>query len=139
MMPVPKSRSDVDMARGWAPDIILSLMEVDEFARLADPCFQTTFADKLWQLPIVDFGVPSKDQAAKCEQVLTQARGVLYKKGRVLIHCHGGCGRTGMIALRMMIDQGEALDVALKRLRIARPCAIETDAQMAWSCKKGER
>ena len=53
--------------------------------------------------------------------------------GRVLVHCRGGCGRSGMVALRLMIEAGEAPDEALSRLRSVRPCAVETKAQMGWA------
>jgi len=53
--------------------------------------------------------------------------------GRVLIHCRGGCGRSGMAALRLMIESGEEAGAALSRLRALRPCAVETEAQMAWA------
>jgi len=52
---------------------------------------------------------------------------------RILVHCRGGCGRSGMAVLRVMIAAGEDADAALLRLRTVRPCAIETDAQMQWA------
>ena len=61
------------------------------------------------------------------------ARRALAGGGRVLIHCRAGCGRSGMAALRLMIECGEAPDEALARLRAVRPCAVETGAQMAWA------
>ena len=54
------------------------------------------------------------------------ALSALQGKGRVLIHCMGGCGRSGMAALRLMIEAGEAPGAALERLRAVRPCAVET-------------
>ena len=51
----------------------------------------------------------------------------------MVVHCMGGCGRSGMILLRLMIDAGETPDSALARLRTARPCAVETKAQMRWA------
>src|SRR5690606_33735699 len=53
--------------------------------------------------------------------------------GRVLVHCLGGCGRSGMVALRLMIGAGETPEVALRHLRGVRPCAVETEAQLAWA------
>ena len=52
---------------------------------------------------------------------------------RILVHCRGGCGRTGMIVLRIMIEFGEDPDEALKRLRKIRPCAVETNSQENWA------
>ena len=50
-----------------------------------------------------------------------------------MIHCFGGCGRSGMAALRLMVEAGEDADEALERLRAVRPCAVETDAQLRWA------
>ena len=51
----------------------------------------------------------------------------------VAVHCRAGIGRSGMVALRLMIEAGEAPDDALARLRTVRPCAVETTAQMHWA------
>jgi len=137
MMPIPKSLHDVSKVKEWAPDAILSLTEIAEFDRLAAPEFLSVLTAPRWVLPIGDFGVPREHQRQKSDQILNQARGVLYKSGRVLIHCRGGCGRTGMLVLRLMIAEGEPAERALKRLRQARqgrPCTIETDDQLAWAC-----
>jgi len=37
------------------------------------------------------------------------------------------------MALRLMVEHGEAPNAALQRLRMVRPCAVETDAQQAWA------
>ena len=38
-----------------------------------------------------------------------------------------------MALMRQMVEDGEAPDAALARLRAARPCAVETKAQMRWA------
>jgi protein-tyrosine phosphatase len=77
----------------------------------------------------VDYGVP----AGGWPDVSVDLHAVLAKGGRIVVHCRGGCGRTGMIALRLMIEAGEVLEVALERLRAVRPCAVETEAQRVWA------
>jgi protein-tyrosine phosphatase len=47
----------------------------------------------------------------------------------------GGCGRSGSVALRLMVETGEAAADAFIRLRAARPCAVETDAQYRWASR----
>ena len=59
--------------------------------------------------------------------------------GRVLAHCYGGCGRSGMALLRLMVEAGEDVDTALARLRSVRPCAVETTAQQAWAALGSSR
>jgi len=69
---------------------------------------------------------------------LAQAQDCLARQGgagggKVLVHCMGGCGRSGMAVLRLMVETGEPPHSALSRLRAARPCAVETDAQFDWA------
>ena len=125
--------ADLSTVFAWAPALVISMTEQAEMdvkgagrlgADLAD-------AGMLWcHLPVVDFGTPvDLDWPA----VRNQALGALGRGERVLVHCFGGCGRSGMIILRLMIAAGEAPQAALLRLRNIRPCAVETKAQMDWA------
>lgn len=122
LCPAPQA-ADAAVLRNWRTDLVLTLLEElppDLGAALA----RAGIAQR--HFPIVDYGVPVGDWAA----LSTDLRRTLAAGGRVVIHCRAGCGRTGMIALRLMQEAGEP--DALARLRAVRPCAIETDAQMAW-------
>ena len=50
---------------------------------------------------------------------------------QVLIHCHGGRGRSGLVAARLLIDRGMDAPAALATVRRARPGAVETAGQEA--------
>jgi len=80
---------------------------------------------------VADFGVPKDD--ATWDGVALQLLELLRQSKRVLVHCKGGCGRSGMAVLRLMIAAGEEPAQALARLRAVRPCAVETEAQLAWA------
>jgi protein-tyrosine phosphatase len=73
--------------------------------------------------------------AADWARASAAARAALAGGGRVLVHCRGGCGRSGMAVLRLMIETGEAPEAALARLRARRACAVETAAQLAWALR----
>jgi protein-tyrosine phosphatase len=88
-------------------------------------------------LPIVDFGAPDVATAALWPEASLRAREVLAKGGKVLVHCMGGCGRSGMVALRLMVEAGEEPSAALKRLRAVRPCAVEMPEQFEWAAAGG--
>lgn len=88
-------------------------------------------------LPIADFGAPGAVTAALWPEASAKARGVLAKGGKVLVHCMGGCGRSGMAALRLMVETGEEPSAALTRLRAVRPCAVETPEQYGWASARG--
>ncbi|MEJ6396952.1 protein-tyrosine phosphatase family protein [Yoonia sp. 208BN28-4] len=138
LSPLPGRGGDYagDLARvlAWTPDGVVSLTKAVELDEAV-----TWHADlraagvTVWHLPIVDFGVPDDGFEADLRPV----REMLAQGGRVLVHCKGGCGRSGMIALRLMVESGETAEAALARLRAVRPCAVETDAQFSWAAQAG--
>lgn len=117
----------------WRPDLVVSMTVQAEMDRKGAGTLGADLANArvAWvHVPVADFGVP---QDLDWPRVRDQALDVLARQGRVLVHCFGGCGRSGMMMLRLMIAAGEAPDAALARLRGIRPCAVETDAQMVWA------
>ncbi|WP_085306726.1 protein-tyrosine phosphatase family protein [Planktotalea arctica] len=128
--------ADLDFIRDWKPSLVITATTRGE---LADVGAESLGADILesgarWlHLPITDYGVPDalflQAWPAASEAALSALRG----RGRVLIHCKGGCGRSGMLALRLMVQSGEEAVQALLRLRKLRPCAVETDPQLRWA------
>jgi len=117
----------------WRPDLVLSMTTKAELDRKGTGTLGTDLGKEgiCWlHLPVPDFGVP---RDFDWPPVRDQVHAVLAQQGRVLVHCFGGCGRSGMMALRLMIAAGEAPDAALARLRAVRPCAVETDEQMRWA------
>ncbi len=84
--------------------------------------------------PVADYSTPQRYKQSWSE-ISNEAHEVLGASGRVLTHCYGGCGRSGMVFLRLMREAGEPVEWALERLREVRPCAVETDAQKAWAAE----
>ncbi|MDJ0821091.1 MAG: dual specificity protein phosphatase family protein [Paracoccaceae bacterium] len=128
--------ADMDHIASWAPAFVVSLVTDVELVAAGARNLGADIQDKgtRWlQLPIGDFGVPDAAFETAWKDVSARLRQALQGGGRVLVHCRGGCGRSGMVALRLMIEAGDAPDEALPRLRAVRPCAIETDAQMRWA------
>lgn len=112
---------------GW----LLSLTEPEEerYRGLADLDARVARAGlRHLRLPIRDYDVPEGPVP-----VLAEAFEHLRGGGHLALHCMGGCGRSGMIALRLMRMAGEESAAALARLRAVRPCAIETAAQLDWA------
>ena len=121
--------ADLRVLATWRPGLVLSLTRRARTAALGAALAEAGIA---WRhFPVADFGVPAPD--APWAPLSEAARAVLAGRGRVLVHCAGGCGRSGMVALRLMVESGEAPQAALTRLRAARPCAVETAAQQAWA------
>lgn len=86
----------------------------------------------LWgHAPLVDFGVP--DAAfERAWGALGGALRALLGTGRgVALHCRAGLGRSGTVAARLLVEIGLPPEEAIRRVRAARPGAIETAGQEA--------
>ncbi len=130
--------ADLSTILHWGPDLVLSMTTQSELDRMGASGFGDDLAavGVTWcHLPIVDFGAPDGNVANAWIEVSTLSADILARGGKILTHCFGGCGRSGMAALRLMIEAGEAPDAALERLRKTRPCAVETDAQRRWAIR----
>lgn len=128
--------TDLERLLNWRPDLVVTMTTLAELARQGAGGLPDDLGAQAvgWRhLPVEDFGVPGAEVIAAWPAVSRDARRVLGAGGRVLVHCFGGCGRSGMVVLRLMIEAGEAPQEALARLRLHRPCAVETDAQMQWA------
>lgn len=116
---------------GWRPDAVLSLVEPGPRAEAVGAiCAALGVA---WRhLPIEDFAVPGPAFEAGWAVDGRMLRGRLRGGGRVLVHCLGGQGRSGMIAARLLVELGEAApDAAIALVRRVRPGAVETAGQAA--------
>ena len=126
---------DVASIARWEADMVLTMTPMSELQRVgADGLGEDLDALGIaWRhMPIMDFGAPSGTTAEVWPSVEAEALAVLSKGGKVLTHCFGGCGRSGMAALRLMVASGEDWAEALHRLRGIRPCAVETQDQLDW-------
>lgn len=127
---------DLEHIRGWAPAMVISLTTDLEMYKTRSQSIGSDLQAQgtRWaHLPIEDYGVPDIEFMDRWPDISAFACRALMGGGRVLVHCKGGCGRSGMVVLRLMIESGEAPDEALARLRAVRPCAVETDAQLEWA------
>jgi protein-tyrosine phosphatase len=140
LCPLPGRWGDYpgDLARvlAWHPDLVVSLMTANEFEVSEAALLPADLAARglAWRhLPVRDFGRPAPGVEAAWAALSGTARAILSGGGRVLVHCFGGCGRSGMVLLRLMVEAGEAPEAALARLRSVRPCAVETPGQLVWA------
>lgn len=127
---------DLRHVADWRPAIVLSLVSSAELQSVGAEdlgAFVANHGARWEHHAIQDFGIPDTLFDRAWVPLSQTVRAALFGGGRVLVHCRGGCGRSGMVALRLMIEAGEAPDEALARLRSVRPCAIETEDQLRWA------
>jgi protein-tyrosine phosphatase len=128
---------DLAAVLSWAPGLVVTMATAAELALGAAALPEDLAAAGIaWRhLPVADFAAESAALRDGWAGVSAEARAMLGAGGRVLVHCLGGCGRSGMAVLRLMVECGEAPEVALARLRQARACAIETEEQRRWAAQ----
>jgi len=128
---------DADLARirDWGAVAVLTLIEDYEFdaLRVTGLPRRVAQAGMDWHhLPIVDSGVPNAAFEQRWPCVSARLHAALEGGQRVFVHCRGGLGRAGTISARLLVEMGETAPEAIRRVRAARPGAIETDAQFRY-------
>ncbi len=131
---------DLQTIGEWKPGLVLSMTTQNEQAAVGAYRLGMdlqSMACRWIHLPVPDYSVPSAEVMANWPAASQAVRQALAGGGRVLVHCKGGSGRSGMAVLRLMIEGGEQPRSALERLRLVRPSAVETDEQLAWAISAG--
>lgn len=127
---------DLDTILAWRPALVISMTEAAEMKAAGSALLgeRLRSAGVEWvHLPVRDFGGLSRENAGAWPALSRALHDLLDDAKGVLVHCRGGQGRSGMIALRLMVERQEEPEAALKRLRAARSGAVETDEQLAWA------
>lgn len=126
---------DLATIRAWGSSVLISLIEAYEFielevTELPQTCLQYDIA---WHgLPIVDGAIPDQDWEDNWRKISPSLHQTLREGGRIVIHCKGGLGRTGLLAARILVEFGMPPVEAIKQVRQARPGAIETIEQESY-------
>lgn len=120
---------DVATICAWGGSTLVSLIEAHEFIELQVTELPKACVDYglAWHgLPVVDGSIPDARWEADWKTISPSLYQTLRANGRIVIHCKGGLGRTGLLAARILIDFGLPNVEALTQVRKARPGAIET-------------
>ena len=82
------------------------------------------------EVPVVDFGVPDRAEAAPVIELLCDR----IRAGRhVVLHCAGGIGRSSVLAGAILVRLGVPAAGVWRIIGDARGCEVpETDEQRAW-------
>lgn len=133
---MPRTRADVLAVLDWRPSLVVSMTQAAEMAGFAALAFHETLARAGigWRhFPVGDFGVPERGADGAWAALSAAIHAALDRGGGALLHCRAGLGRSGMVAMRLLVERGVPADAALRQMRSARPGAVETEAQAAWA------
>jgi hypothetical protein len=125
---------DIAAIRDWGARLVLSMTESDEMmeggaGELSPQLSALGIAHH--HFPVRDFGAPKR--ADDRWSVLSRDLHARLDAGEaILLHCMGGKGRSGMLALRLLAERGMEPEAALRLIRQVRPGAVETREQEDW-------
>ncbi len=83
-------------------------------------------------LPIEDLSVPLPTWEVAWQAAAPTLHDALDRGRAVAVHCQGGCGRSGLVAARLLVERGLPPRLAVRTVRRVRPGAIETGAQLRY-------
>lgn len=109
--------------------LLVTLMEEDELASngVEDLGEKAECMGLTWlHLPIRDMSVPDEAFMEIWPEKSRYLRSFLEKDKNTVIHCLGGLGRTGVVAVMLLADMGIPAAEALELVRSARPGTVET-------------
>jgi len=126
--------ADMEAIEHWGASTVISLMEPHELKAVKVPHLPHRASAKMqhYALPIRDGGTPEAKWEAAWAQVGPEVRETLQQGGKVLIHCLGGLGRTGLLAAKLLVEFGMEPKKAMAAVRNARPDTIENTDQEAY-------
>jgi protein-tyrosine phosphatase len=136
---------DADLQRlrtHHAADVLVSLLEPREYDRLEIPDMLQRARDvglDVRHFPIIDVWVPRPDEADAFDTLIADIRASLDAGRRVVVHCRGGIGRSGLVAASVVTTYGLGPTDAIARVRQAQPLALETRLQEAYVGQYVER
>jgi len=128
---------DLDLARimDWGASALVSLMEREEmqcYGVAVMPAKAMALGLTHLHLPIADMDIPDVEFERNWAKDGERLRKQLLAGESIVIHCLGGLGRTGTIAARLLIELGADPELAIRRVRAARPGTIQTILQEAY-------
>lgn len=116
-------------------DVLVSLLEDHEYDLLAIPDLRGRARDaglEVRHFPIADDSVPPPWKEDAFAELVAGIRRAVDDGRRVVLHCRGGVGRSGLVAAAVATTYGDDADAAIARVRRAQPWAVETREQEAY-------
>lgn len=130
---IPVSRLSQELAEHGISQVVC-LAGVEELLDRAPAYYGALLRDEVGvpveRLPVPDWGVPEDPEGFLA--VVRRAAEWLRSGERVLVHCAGGCGRTGVFCACVLVALGADPEEAMAAFRAARGCGPENEGQLAF-------
>ncbi|MCB2051355.1 MAG: ADP-ribosylglycohydrolase family protein [Novosphingobium sp.] len=122
---------DLDTIERWGAALVVTLLEDHEIAALDVSALRAEVEARhmAWRhFPMID-GSADAINAGAWSVIGPECHALLRDGFNVLVHCKGGLGRAGTIAVELLVELGMFVERAIELVREARPGAIETKCQ----------
>jgi len=126
---------DLQVIVDWNASVVVTLVETHEliFLRVPNLGNRVKALGMEWlHLPIRDGGIPDTRFKSEWETKGEELHRQLDEGARILIHCRGGKGRSGLLAATILVERGCNVSLAVEEVRAARSGAIEKGPQEAY-------
>jgi ADP-ribosyl-[dinitrogen reductase] hydrolase len=126
---------DVATIARWGAEAAVSLLDELELARLRVKALPTLLAasNVAWhQAPLHPNQLPDPDFEHAWRAIAPQLVRILWRGGRIAVHCRDGKTRAGVVAARLLVEAGCTPQDAINRVRAARQGALESLDQEAY-------
>lgn len=115
-------------------DVIVTLVPYDQLYEMKAPNLQGYIIDEI-KLENIVFGwrdkwIPNFNSIDETISIVKNIIQKLSQKKRILIHCFGGKGRTGLIIVSILLMLGVPLPTAIDLIRVSRKGCIHNPLQL---------
>lgn len=126
---------DVATIARWGAEAAVSLLDELELARLrvkALPALLTASNVAWYQVPLNPNPLPDPAFEHTWRALAPQLVRILWRGGRIAVHCRDGKSRAGVVAARLLVEAGCTPQDAINRVRAARQGALDSPEQEAY-------
>lgn len=123
VMPKPTSETlldDIAYYKSQGVTKVISLLhaqEIEKLGMLMEPDACDAHGVKFENFPITDMSVPEIERLQDLHQRL---KAEIDQGEAIAVHCHGGRGRAGIVAITLMVEHGIDADSAIEMASEAR-------------------
>lgn len=114
---------------------VVTALEFDEMGKagVSELPKQTKELGMAWfHLPIEDDCAPGEEFASQWKRVSPELHKIINQGGKVVLHCMGGSGRTGMLAAHLLLELGWDLETIKSEVKALRPGAFSKLPQIEY-------
>ena len=127
--------SSLEQLKAQGVQAVVTALEFDEMAKagVSELPEQTKELGMTWfHLPIADDCAPGEDFALEWKQISPELHKIVNQGGKLVLHCMGGSGRTGMLAAHLLLELGWDLDTIKTEVKALRPGAFTKLVQIEY-------